>query len=326
MVLRPETGERPLSRRRLLETSAVVSVGLASAGLMGGPAAAAVRAGVDSADALDIPAITDARVTGIARFGDGLVAVGQVPSGAGAAWVRAGGAAWQRVVGGFGADALPLAVAAYGDRLLAVGASAGRAAGWASRDGAAWRPILADGPAGVLSGVAVAGTDAVAVGQRSDGETAEGAGALVLRSADGSTWDSVDDFGLPDGSESGLTAVTSDRGRWVAASHTVGGAALWQSTDGVAWSPASGPADAGVVISGLTTVDGSLVAVGSTIADTQPRLWIRRDGAWSEVLSIRAGAAANGVLQGAVPLGSDGSILLLGAREGRSVTVATDEL
>lgn len=315
MSVRRETdsGRSPLSRRRLLEASTLVSVGFVGTGLVGGPAGAA--------EALEVPA---GRIAGIARLGDGLVAIGQSSSGTAAAWVRAASGSWQQVAARFGAGAVPAAVTAYGDGLLAVGALAGRTAAWSSGDGVSWRPILADGPAGLLSGVAASGPDAIAVGHRSDGETAEGAGALVLRSGNGRSWDPVDNVGPPSGSESGLSAVTAYGGRWVAASHTVAGAALWQSVDGVVWSPAAAPAEAGVVISGLTTVSGALVAVGSTIADTQPRLWVRRGGGWSEVRSVRHGAAAAGVLHEAVPLG--GSILLVGAREGRSVTVASDEI
>lgn len=310
------------SRRSMLGRSALVTVGVAGAGVFGGSARATVRPnlGVD-----DASATVDGRIAGVAGRGDRLVAVGRDASGAGAAWVRRAAGPWRSVGAGFGTGAVPAGIAAYGGELLAVGSVDGAAATWASPDGSAWQPALADGPPGVLCGVTAAGGLVLAVGQAGDGETGEGAGALVLRSSDGRRWTTAATRGLPNGSETGLTAVAFYRGRWVTASHSIDGARLWQSSDGLDWRPAAAPARPGVVISGLGVAAGELVAVGSTIADTQPRLWVRRDGAWRDVVSVRRGAVASGVLDDVVTTDSDGSVLLIGTRAGQSVTVASDE-
>lgn len=313
--------ERPahVSRRHLLEASAFVAVGAAGSALVGAPAATA-----DVRTERRSPAETiDGRVAGIVRLGADVIAVGHDRSGRGVAWRRGASGRWD-IVAAF-ADAEPTAVTAYAGGMLAVGARAGSAAAWLSADGVSWRSVLLDAT-GALSGVAAAGGTVLAVGQHADGETTEGAGALVIRSTDGQRWERVVVQGLPDDEVSGLTTITWYAGRWVAASHAVAGCALWQSDDGVRWQPAAAPAEAGVVITGLTAVGAQLAAVGSTIADTQPCLWIRRAGRWHAVPTVRRhGAAENGVLQHAVPLGTD-ALLLVGTRGDRSVTVVADKL
>ena len=316
MMSRPDhdDGRRPLSRRRLLHGSVLAA---AATGVLPTPRAWA------ASPSPTIAPPSGCCFTSATWHGDRLVAVGRLDDGDAACWVH-DLRGWRRVEAR-GLDGASLrAVTGHGAVLVAVGThSSGEASVWTSAGGEAWRRVAVG--VGVLTGVAAAGSTLLAVGARADGETAEGAGALVLRSTDARTWVPLDSSGLPNGSETGLSAVARHAGRWVAAGYDVGGAVLWESADAVAWGATSAPVRAGAVVAALRPHGERLVAVTSAVTDAGPRVW--SSGAsrrWTES-AVDAESAAGAVGHDVVPLDADDgrSLLLVGAVRGQALTVQT---
>ena len=331
----------PLSRRRLLVTSAVAGAGLATFAAGADPALASGAVSPTPRGALAGVTLAGVTLTGAAWRGETLLAVGRTRTGRSGVWTRTAGQPWRkaRTADTFAdtfADADLAGVTAARGRLIAVGSRRTGAdvvpAAWVSTDGMTWRAATLPNAGGVLTGVAASATSFLAVGARSDGETAEGAGALVLASTDGASWTRVRTHGLPVAAESALTAVVHHRGRWLVAGALVAGAGLWGSVDGVTWRAEPSPAAAGAVVSALAVHRDDLVAAGTTIAGTAPRLWRRqRKGPWVDVTAaaVPAGIAAGGVLHAVVPAGGSdhhGSMLLLGARGDRALATVTADL
>jgi hypothetical protein len=151
------------------------------------------------------PGFLGSAAYGVAAAGDRLVVVGSGAGGEtsatpapGVAWISDDGSSWTLVESPSFAAGPLRAVTATPTGFVAVGFGIddARAAAWTSPDGAAWTPVP-DQPAFValdkpirMGAVAWGGDGLVAAGWKSDAGNGTG---VVWRSADGATWERVED-------------------------------------------------------------------------------------------------------------------------------------
>jgi len=257
----------------------------------------------------------------VAAWEGGLVAVGwDLSDGdnvqSGAVWTSSDGVTWSRVLGDEGVFGDPNSqwmesVAAWEGGLVAVGwelsgnspdTAEVDGAVWISSNGVTWSRVPDDeGVFGQMNSVAVWEGGLVAVGaelSRNTTNTAEvDVNGAVWTSSNGVTWSRVPDdegvFGGPD--SQGMESVAVWEGGLVAVGWDDSGddrdAAVWTSSDGVAWSRVVG--DEGVFggpdsqrIVGVAAREAGLVAVGwdDSGDDRDAAVWTSSDGvSWSRV-------------------------------------------
>lgn len=229
-------------------------------------------------------------------------------------WTSADGTAWAE------SDETALRQAdslwAVGPGLIAVGNTAtidfGTPLLWSSPDGVSWSPVhfMADPDNAAVTSVIEWRGRLIAMGVGGPSDVPASDGGAVWTSTDGLDWQSQ---GI--GGEYVATALEFD-GRLFQAGGAGGPrlvgppaeprrAAIWTSTDGVAFEPqAASPTLAGARIQGASVADGSLVLIGSYWDDEtsqgEPAIWASTDGVtWSE----RLHAACCGSVEGTARLG-----------------------
>ena len=254
----------------------------------------------------------DQTMVSVAAGGPGLVASGQDFSGGdgdAAVWASADGLTWWRVPGdeavfGGAGDQAMVMVAAVGPGLVGVGydfsGGDGEATVWTSPDGVTWSRVPADaalfGGVGdqVMVAVAAGGPGLIAAGYDSSGGDRD---AAVWVSPDGLVWSRVpaDEEVFGGGADQTIWSVIAGGPGLVAVGDDVSGgdgdAAVWTSSDGLAWSRVA--ADAAVFggaadqsMQAVAVGGAGLVAVGFDFAggDQDGAVWTSPDGlVWSRV-------------------------------------------
>jgi serine/threonine-protein kinase len=185
--------------------------------------------------------------------------------------------------------------------VIAVGHDAsgpnGDAAAWTSTDGTSWTRVppseLAAPGNQELSGVAVLGTDVVAVGSDTSSGTMDA--AVWISHDDGTSWSRAADPGLVATGDQVMRRVIAAPPGLVALGYTAVGngrdAAVWTSTDGESWTPVPSSDFAGAgdqEIFSVATFEGQIIAVGSSATasgDLDAAVWIESEGVWSRVAS-----------------------------------------
>ena len=242
-------------------------------------------------------------VTDAVALGDGFVAVGYTPDDkpvVGHIWKSLDGQAWIRIDGGWLVGLIPDHLLTIGDRLVLLARRDGPGdldptELWISDDGANWTqgPSPA-GSTGYSRGVA-GGADGLLV--RFGGQTFRIGADLHAWTLTTDTWPADVAIGQPtDGDGFWIQPGATGMGE----AGTVRTGAIWTSSDGVTWSPAS-LADPGGAVNEIYRVDGGWVAVGSALTfgcrlcygpiDLTRITWFSADGrAWTRV--PRAGSSA----------------------------------
>jgi len=261
--------------------------------------------------ALSTPALSS-----VAAGASDLVAVGRV-----GIWRSADGIAWEQARAPYELDGTPLYVAAGPGGFVAVGRGLGdpcQGRAWTSADGKTWQARTLPNPAGLCPTALAAGPSGyLAVGHDPvSGHTA------MMRSADGASWEMVQDQaafagdGYPEGATwtaSGWTAF----GSFLPIGSSDRGVQVWQSSEGMRWQRTGfqRPAGAFSCDPGSThMLDAAAfgpgyVAVGTCTANPEQvgLAWASTDGAsWETVIGrVRpmTAVAANG--QRLVAVGSD---------------------
>jgi hypothetical protein len=278
-------------------------------------------------------------MSSVVAAGPGLVAVGRNLYGTGygdaAVWTSPDGLAWSPVPSVDGGSAGMSSVAVGGPGLVAVGWDESvvpwDAAAWTSVDGLAWSRVpdveAAFGGAGnqTMSSVVAGGPGLVAVGLDESGGDAD---AAVWTSADGFSWSRLphDEAAFGGTGNQAMSSVAVGGPGLVAVGYSEPGddaaAAVWTSTDGLAWSRVphdeaalGGPNDQAMrsVVAG----GPGLVAVGwdASGGDWQAAVWTSSDGlVWSRVRHLGAVFGGASVIwsravggPGMVAVGADGS-------------------
>lgn len=224
---------------------------------------------------------------GVARTGFGLVAVGvQEPPATAAAWLSGDGRQWARVTAFPAADgSAAVAIAASGQRAVAVGSGHEGALSWVTTDGSTWTqsppsPALA-GPAGGTHMQAVVAWQGgfVAGGSHDDPAAGHTAGAIWV-SSDGLAWRRVSADASFGGTR--VLGLAADAGTLVAVGtsgdETHGNAVAWVSHDGLRWDRVASPALTAGIMRAVTTDSAGFVAVGLGSADDQAQAWVSHDG------------------------------------------------
>ena len=266
--------------------------------------------------------------------GPGLVAVGHDASAA-AVWTSSDGIVWQRVAhdeGVFGGDGEQemSSVVAGGRGLVAVGWDAGREAAvvWTSTDGLVWERVAHDEAVfggdrlQKMSSVVAGGPGLVAVGWDAGREA-----AAVWTSTDGLVWERVahDEAVFGGGFRQSMRSVAVGGPGLVAVGHDGGrdAAAVWTSTDGIAWQrvphdEAALGGDSPLTTMYSITVGGpGLVAVGRDIWQGAV-VWTSTDGlVWERVAQDEAAFGGDGEqVMWSVTAGGPG-LVAVGADSGR---------
>lgn len=267
--------------------------GMVVVGSDGGAAAWTSSDGV-TWEPVEVTGADDADALHAVAFGAGGVAFGAVDPDPSQTWSAPAGAQSWEPAESRGIDGRVNAAAAAGDRWFATGdlvdAETGTAtagAVWTSDDGDRWES-LAELPLneGTASDVVVEGDTVVVVGFDLDG-------GKVWTSTGGGGLQAVQDGEFGAATIQGVAHI--DAG-YVALGRTLGDMrpVVWTSEDGAAWSREELSSDAfapDLQINDLTTVDGSLVAVGA--APEGGAVWTSDDGA-SWTLHAPAGATEGG--------------------------------
>jgi hypothetical protein len=280
----------------LLHGIAASADGMVAVGAAGAGAAAWTSSDGVAWQPMEVASAGDATALRAVALDGGGVAFGATDTGRSRIWSATDGSQpWEPADGG-GIDGHVNAVAVAGDRRVAVGdvldaEGGGAAAGavWTSDDGLRWEP-LADLPLneGTVSDVVVNAGTVVVVGFDVDG---------------GRVWTSTGDEDL-EAVDAGEFATATIQG----VAHTDGGYValgralddlrpiVWRSDDGLTWNREELPGDAfapDLQINDLTTVDGTLVAVGA--APEGGAVWTSHDGAsWTLHAPAPAGATEHG--------------------------------
>ncbi len=244
--------------------------------------------------ALELPTTGPAAASAVVATSSLTVVVGSAGRGA-ASWASAVGASWKAapvqssLEGPAGGNAAMTAVVALGGQVIAAGyvddpaAASQSGAVWRSTDGLTWS---LDRTAGMFDGarilgLAVRGSTLVAVGTVGD-PTYGSSVAWRWTAADG--WQQARVAGL----DGAMHAVAATANGFVAVGHGPGddGAAVWTSTDGLAWQavadqPAFHPSDgAARMLSVAAGPGGLLVGAGRTgyPDNDQATVWINAGG------------------------------------------------
>jgi F5/8 type C domain len=183
---------------------------------------------------------------------------------------------------------------------------------WRSTDGVEWSRVALDAPPNTqLTAVITWNDGLLAVGGRLLGAGSTGAqGPVLLRSADGTTWEQVNPNDTLDGP---LTDVASD-GETLIAVGVRGGtgraqAAAWSSQDGIAWTRETlAGVSAGAQWVSVSSLPGGFGAVSIQLSsgETFSRSVSRRDTSWhalsgvTEIGSVRLMSIASGPFGGIV--------------------------
>jgi hypothetical protein len=197
--------------------------------------------------------------------GDGFVAVGYTAARqvVGHVWLTADGRTWRRIDGDWLVGLIPDQVMSIGDRLVMlarrdVPGDLDPVELWTSEDGETWtngpNPLGATGN----GRAAAAGPSGILV--RSQGKTFTIGPDLRAWSTTTETWPSDVEIGEPAAGD-GFWIQPGATGMGAASAVSKG--AIWTSSDGASWEPAS-LTDPGGVVSSVHRVDGGWVAVGST--------------------------------------------------------------
>jgi hypothetical protein len=207
-------------------------------------------------------------------------------------------------------------IGAGGPGLVAVGLvfPGTYAAAWTSTDGLDWERT---------PDVGVEGTAAFAVASGPAGLVAvgdQGPAAAAWRSADGLDWKAAAVPAIPDKGAAQMLAVTARANRylgggWLLGSDGRSGAAIWDSTDGRAWTieaPLPGGLDAQV--HGLAADAGLAIAVGVSTAGSADRAlaWVSTDGLRWRAATVEAADGSRMEAVIATPVGW----LAVGSRDG----------
>jgi hypothetical protein len=205
--------------------------------------------GVTWQRASDIPSFAFADITGIARLGEQLVAVGQGSNNSEGptflAWTSDDGQAWTRVSGTEAFSATPNALAATETALVA---PAGDGAVFRSADGLQWEVVTSPALQGFMEHVVGSGGSFVGVGT---GPSTEEAGSLspatAWTSTDGWTWlqSALEPTAL-----GWMGPVAAHGSEFVALGEGFGPTFAYRSTDGLTWVEMSTAPD--------TTLEGRL--------------------------------------------------------------------
>lgn len=204
-----------------------------------------------------------------------LVAVGSDGTSA-AAWTTTGDDGWQPADVEDGEDV---------DRLRAVSSGAGGfvafgggddqpSTGWTSDAGTVWTPTPTPGVRVRVNAVAADGDGWVAVGDRIAREGGGTEAGVVLRSADGVTWEVVTDrLRVGDGT---VSDVAVDDGTIVAVGFDTAGGRIWRDPT-TRRRPVDGDF-AGTAIQGVAATGDGFVALGQGVGDLRPLAWTSTDG------------------------------------------------
>jgi hypothetical protein len=215
-----------------------------------------------------------------------------------------------------GATTYVTGVATGGPGLVAVGLvlPSSYAVAWDSADGLDWRRTPDLGTEGTGAFAVTAGPSGlVAVGD-------QGRAAAAWRSTDGRAWQAASMPPLAGNGAAGLLAVAGRPNGYIAGGWLLGadgrsGAAIWDSTDGRAWTAApSLPGATGAQVHGVAAVAQGAVAVGVSTAGPTDRAvaWVSTDGrVWrSATVDAADGSRMEAVI--ATPAGW----LAVGSRDG----------
>lgn len=241
----------------------------------------------DSAGLAGSPGAT--AMTAVVGHDGGFVAVGYRDDPANAAasaavWRSPDGLSWRADASGDPfAGGRMWGVAARGSTLVAVGTNGdpvyGPAAAWVSTDGT-WQRAEVASPDGVMRAVTSTADGFVAVGYATNDD-----GARVWRSADGTTWNPVDDQPSLDNhsSPNRMLSVAADERGLVAggwrADFANGSSAAWTSPDGRHWTAAPWvPAFSGGQIPGVALAGDLALGVGRSgyPDNNQAAAWVSR--------------------------------------------------
>lgn len=267
------------------------------------------------------PADEDAAALAVAADADREVVVGR-RSTAGAAWVKARGAAWRAVQGGPSLEPPPggtaelRAVATWRGRFIAAGsrdadADTRSAAAWTSPDGLAWDPAAPGPPFEDAAAYGVAASDdrVVIVGERTATEPAQ---AVAWVSDDGTTWTRLESPAFADGT---MRAVTWTGTAFVAVGYGVADdrAMAWVSPDGSTWttqptSPALENHGKAIRLLAVATGNGTLLGAGwkSDAGNGSGVVWTSADGtSWDRLpdqVSMSGASLSGATLSGTLPV------------------------
>jgi hypothetical protein len=304
-----------LSRREFLRRAGMAAVATAAAGgVFGATAQTGLARGRSKIPVLDV----SADVTGIARLGDHLVAVGghyTEEAARPAAWTcRLSDASW---VQSASADAFPsgtvlAAVSAIGQRFIAVGHTrevtrvqtivdehtgqpihlpivAVIPAIFSSTDGRSWRQVLRGVPGSPLGAFGAVTTtpgaaQALAVGSESmEAGVCGGYGVIAMTSIDGLKWENTDLLGVAPPRHGSVTLLARVRNSTLLGTRGIHDIGLYV-TSGDAWRRIAAPAQhVGYVAAGATAETFILAGVDDL---AQPRYWKRIGEVWHELRSV----------------------------------------
>lgn len=187
-------------------------------------------------------------------------------------------------------------VAWNGTRYVAIGSVQVAAAIWASTDGTHWSKVPSlPGPARVyLLDLISTPSGFVAVGYRSDFASSAPDQAVVWRSTDGLSWNSVPDQAPLDGGH--MTEVAQAKDRYVAVGVAqLGELAAWTSVDGTRWTRSSAPLGGpGSSVADIAAFHGAFIAVGQDVeaAGEVGAIWRSTDGSTWQRLPAEVGPGA----------------------------------
>ncbi|WP_242909055.1 sialidase family protein [Actinomadura terrae] len=245
-------------------------------------------------------------IKGGALAGEQTVVVGREPGGGDmdpmlGVWDAAGTAVpvdLAKVPGAIRPDHTVRSVGANGDLAVAVGSASGDAAVWTSTDGGAWKPAQGLGAAFTRPGpqqlIDVAGGKAgwLAVGY----DQASPRRALVVTSADGSTWQAADNAAAFRATRNGIpvtSAAAAGPGGYVVVGTEGFSAVTWSSSDLKSWERGtSGSANAlegdkngshwMLDVASADSAGFAAVGGGRDAKGNHPSVWTSRDGKrWS---------------------------------------------
>lgn len=189
------TNERGIRAATLTETG-LLGAGWDYAGTFPFDSWAAISADGVAWRRVDSPAFANAQVMDVTALGPRVVAVGDLGAPhQGAAWYSDDGGETWTAASPPHTEAIPAAVATFGDRLVAVGGIRGSGGGlatpvaWVSDDGANWQQVEMP-PTGMPSGLAVTDGHLVAVGVAA-GEAHVPGTPVAWTSRDGLVWEEI---------------------------------------------------------------------------------------------------------------------------------------
>jgi hypothetical protein len=243
------------------------------------------------------------------------------------AWLRSG-ATWRYVAlpgNGFGVIS---DVTVVGNRLVAVGSASltrdgqSRPTVWTSGNGESWKSTTlpadaqTDGVTGFTAVVPAKGGGLLAIGV--DQKTDKQGDAVVFRSTDGTQWQRVKATGLDGSGTQQVQRVIAGPDGYTAVGAALNGAvtgpAVWTSTDGVTWQPASShPPGTPTLWAVARQPDGTLLVCGSVGTESNPAVdcWVRHGDTWDAMpVAAAQGSPTTRFIYGLCP--TPGGIVAVG--------------